>query len=328
MNIAEKAFYFALARPDTLSIVNYHQVVLQSESSAPVEMDSERFAAQLSWLKSACNVLPLREANRLRVQGKLPRRAVVITFDDGYANNAEVALPLLKQAGLPATFFVCSEYLRGGRMWNDAVIDCVGSMSRDHVAGLEAIVPDVKLLGLSSRMQSAAYTPESVASSVVGCFKYLPAAQRTEAVDSFVKLVGLDNGHPNIMMSPGQLRQLRDAGMEIGGHTVNHPILASLPYNEVLKEVSENKQWLEECLDQKVISFAYPNGKPNVDYTAESRRAVQQAGFEIAVTTAPGVSTAQTDRLQLPRFTPWDRSRQKFLTRLLLNTQKRSYDHV
>lgn len=316
-----------LAKPGTLSIVNYHRVFPKLDGMFPAEVYAERFTEHLLWLKSACNVLPLREANELRKSKRLPSRAVVITFDDGYADNAEVALPLLQKAEVPATFFVCSAYLNGGRMWNDTVIDSLRQMHPDDIESLQQIVPGVASLNLQQHVVGDGFDSAKVVGGVVQSFKYLPAEKRTKAVDDFAHLVGF-NERPNLMMTPDQLRELRDAGMEIGGHTVNHPILGGLPFDEALQEVSGNKLWLEDVLGEPVTSFAYTNGKPGSDYTLETRKAVEQAGFDLAVTTAAGVSTQQSDSLQLPRFTPWDRSRQKFLTRLMLNTRKVDYDQV
>ena len=106
-----------------LTVLIFHRVLAEPDSLFPGEPDAVRFETQMRWLKTWFNVLPLAEAvERLRT-GSLPARAAAITFDDGYADNCTVALPILRRVGLPATFFIATGYLDGGRMWNDTVID-------------------------------------------------------------------------------------------------------------------------------------------------------------------------------------------------------------
>ena len=79
----------------------------------------------MRWVKCWFNVLPLGEAVTRLGEGRLPERPLAITFDDGYADNAAVAAPILLGLGIPATFFVATGFLDGGRMWNDTVIEAV-----------------------------------------------------------------------------------------------------------------------------------------------------------------------------------------------------------
>lgn len=108
-----------------LSILVYHRVLPQADPLFPSIVDAERFSLQLELLRRCFNVLPLPEALARLRNGSLPPRAACITFDDGYADNEAVALPLLRQHGLHATFFIASGFLDGGRMWNDTVIEAV-----------------------------------------------------------------------------------------------------------------------------------------------------------------------------------------------------------
>jgi peptidoglycan/xylan/chitin deacetylase (PgdA/CDA1 family) len=121
------------------------------------------------------------------------------------------------------------------------------------------------------------------------------------------------------MMTSDQVRSLRRAGMQVGAHTVTHPILARLDEAAARQEISTGKQQLEDLLGERVGLFAYPNGKPGEDYLLQSVDLVRQAGFDAAFTTAWGAATPQTDPFQLPRFTPWDQSRARFGLRLARN---------
>jgi len=121
------------------------------------------------------------------------------------------------------------------------------------------------------------------------------------------------------MMTDGQVRALRHAGMLIGGHTVNHPILASLGTDAVRDEIARGRDTLQAILGQRVGLFAYPNGKPGRDYQPAAVDVVRSLGFDAAVSTVPGAGRQGTDLFQLPRFTPWDRSAAKFGLRLARN---------
>lgn len=107
--------------------------------------------------------------------------------------------------------------------------------------------------------------------------------------------------------------------MEIGAHTVNHPILALLNGTDARWEIEESKAQLEAITGHRVTSFAYPNGKPGKDYGPEHVSMVRAAGFEGAVTTMSGVTRHGTDRLQMPRCSPWGRDPLKFSVQVIRN---------
>jgi peptidoglycan/xylan/chitin deacetylase (PgdA/CDA1 family) len=121
------------------------------------------------------------------------------------------------------------------------------------------------------------------------------------------------------MMRPAQIKRLYDEGMEIGGHTVNHPILAVLDAQEARAEITGGKHRLEEITGAPVTLFAYPNGKPGEDYGPRDVELVKKAGFAAAVSTRSGVAGRGSDVFQLPRFGPWDRNPRRLGARLLLN---------
>jgi len=120
------------------------------------------------------------------------------------------------------------------------------------------------------------------------------------------------------------LRALHAAGMEIGGHTHRHPILAKLDTDQARDEIAAGKVWLEDALGTPIRVFAYPNGKPGADYLPEQADIVRELGFEGAVSTERGVSSGQGDMFQLRRFTPWDVNRTAWALRLLQNLRESS----
>ncbi|QDZ28999.1 polysaccharide deacetylase family protein [Noviherbaspirillum sp. UKPF54] len=293
-----------------LSILIYHRVLREPDPLFPLEVDTTTFDRQMRLLAEFFNVLPLREAVGRLHSGQLPPRAACVTFDDGYADNAELAFPILKKHGIPATFFIATGFLDGGRMWNDSVIELV---RRCPVDSLDLHALGLGILPTASWDQRA----ESIG-RLLQALKYLPLDERMERVEAMRELMGIALP-ASLMMSSQQVKMLDREGMEIGAHTVNHPILATLDRTAARREIADSRDFLEALLRVPVKSFAYPNGKPQRDYLAEQVGIVKDLRFELAVSTGWGTARNGTDTFQLPRFTPWDRNDTKFLLRMLCN---------
>ena len=298
-----------------LSILIFHRVLSQVDPLFPGEQDARRFSEVLSWAARWFQVIPLDEAvSRLRTS-TLPARAAAITFDDGYADNATQALPILKHHGMAATFFIATSFLDGGRMWNDSVIE--------SVRAFRGKVLDLQDAGLGQYGLESDDQRRIAIDALLRQIKYLGPHERPAAVAQVVDAVGAALPR-DLMMRSEQVLALRNAGMQIGAHTCSHPILEKISDSQAVSEISESKHTLESLLGDTVSLFAYPNGSPNVDYSARHVAMVRQAGYLAAVSTASGVATQQTDLYQLPRFTPWDRSRSRYGLRLLANLRHSS----
>jgi peptidoglycan/xylan/chitin deacetylase (PgdA/CDA1 family) len=316
MNILRTAL--SLASPGgtqgRLSVFIFHRVLAEPDPIFPDEADARSFSRILGWIKSWFNVLPLDVAVDRLKQHKLPPRAAVITFDDGYADNRTIALPILQQHGLTATFFIATGFLDGGRMWNDTVIESVRLCQKDSL--------DLTPLELGRHNIATTSAKRNAIQSIIGKIKYLPVAERVKLSDEIAKVAGA-RLPDNLMMTSAQLIEMRAAGMQIGAHTVSHPILASIAPEQAREEISASKNSLEQLLGKKITLFAYPNGKPGVDYKPEHAALVRELGFDAAVSTAWGAASSSADVYQLPRFTPWDKSRLRFGVRLLRNIWSR-----
>lgn len=293
-----------------LSILIFHRVLPHIDPMFPEEPDARRFDQVLGWLKSWFNVLPLDQAVSQLQSGTLPARAAAITFDDGYADNRTVALPILQKHSLPATFFIASGFLDGGRMWNDTIIESIRTAASD--------VLDLRRLGLDIYRNETVQDKRLAIDALINQFKYLSHDERTTLTDGIAAELGVDPPH-DLMMTSAQVREMHAAGMQIGAHTVSHPILARSAPSVAEQEIRDNKEILEELLGRPVSLFAYPNGKPGRDYLPEHCQLIRDLGFSAAVSTAWGVAGKSTDLFQLPRFTPWDLTRTKFGIRLIRN---------
>jgi len=297
-----------LAAP-RLSIVIFHRVMPRADPLFPEEMYAERFDRLLGMLKRAFCVVTLGQAVALQAAGRLPRRALAITFDDGYADNAEVALPILQRHRLPATFFVATGFLDGGRMFNDTVIECLRATPVQRI--------DLSEWGLGLHELGTAASRRQAIDALLPKVKYLALADREHFLRRLLLLAAEPVLPADLMMRSAQVVQLHRAGMEIGGHTVNHPILHVLADADAETEITRGRDRLQSLIDAPVDVFAYPNGKPGQDYDSRHVAMVRRLGFKAAVSTSAGVATFGAHHHELPRFSPWDRHPARWLARLL-----------
>jgi peptidoglycan/xylan/chitin deacetylase (PgdA/CDA1 family) len=293
-------------RNASLLVLIYHRVLAEPDPLLPDEPVAAKFAAEMDLLGASLTPLPLADAvDRLRA-GTLPRRAVCVTFDDGYANNCEVAQPILASRGIPATVFVAPGFLDGGRMFNDTVIETV----RRAPARLDLRPLD---LGVHDLPDPAAR--RRLIDELLRQLKYHPLVERHRRIEAIVQIAGV-RLPDDLMMTRDQVRKLHRCGIEIGAHTMDHPILASIDDDEARSQIERSKAVLEQIVGAPVLTFAYPNGKPRRDFDARHVAMARQAGFKCAVTTAWGAAGGACDPFQVPRVAAWDRSPLRYGLRL------------
>jgi len=296
-----------------LSVLIYHRVLPAPDPLLPDEPSAFEFERTMRWLKRAFNVIDLAEAVDGLRSGRLPPRALSITFDDGYANNESIAAPILARLGLPATFFVATGFLDGGRMFNDSVVEAVRACAAPEL--------DLESLGLGRYPAADAQQKIHSIGQILAAIKHRPPEQRAELAERIAQIAGATLP-ADLMMTSAQAANLARMGFALGGHTVNHPILAMLPAVEAQAEIMRGKQHLEDLASQRIALFAYPNGRPSLDYTRATVDLVRSAGFDGAVCTSPGAARVGSDIFQIPRFTPWDKGRARFTARMWSNLSR------
>jgi len=281
----------------------FHRVLRQPDPMNPSEPTADWFRGLIRMLATNFEIIGLTEAVHRAVAGTLSGRTLSITFDDGYADNYTVALPILREFAVPATFFVASGFIDGGCMWNDTIIETIRRLDDGPH---EMDIPGQQPYALSdwdSRRAAAAM--------VITAWKHLPPSERQARVDDLARRVG--DLPTDLMMSVEQLRALAATpGVTVGGHTRTHPILATLSPAQARDEIEGGKQDLEAMLQRELTLFAYPNGKFGRDYRVQDAELVRDAGFEAAVATDWGTLDASTDRFAIPRFTPWQQDLDRF----------------
>ncbi len=297
-----------------LSVLIFHRVLPLVDPLFPNEMDAGQFDRICGWMKSWFNVLPLDSAVQRLKSATLPARAACITFDDGYADNLHLAVPILRRHGLTATFFIATGYLNGGRMWNDTIVE--------SVRGCTQSVLDLSSLELGGYPLDTVSDRRTAIASLIGQIKYCHVSERAEISETIAGLAGV-TPPINLMMTDDQVLAMRTVGMQIGAHTVSHPIMAKLSDDSAAQEVSESKDTLEQILGERISLFAYPNGKPGEDYSPRNVEVIRQLGFDAAVSTKWGFTTIKDDCFQIRRFTPWDHGKLPYGIRLLSNLRRK-----
>jgi peptidoglycan/xylan/chitin deacetylase (PgdA/CDA1 family) len=271
-----------LARRRGLLVLAYHRI---GEAAGQL-FDDELFSAsahgfrqQLLYLRSHFDVIRLDEAIAW-VEGAGPvrrRPTALITFDDGYRDNFEVALPILQEVGLPAVFFIAAGYVDRPRLtWWDRVAYCVKSTTRET---LTLDYPEPCLIDLRQPdrnratqqiLQAYTRTPEI---DQVRFFDHLEERSWVE-IDS--EALGRD-----LFMTWDQVRRLTSGGMAVGSHTYDHHVLACLPDSVQHNEMTRSKQVLESQTGCPVHAIAYPVGGPE-SFSDSTKRLAREAGYRAA----------------------------------------------
>lgn len=303
------------ARGRRLSVLMYHRVLEAPDELYREEIETAAFEWQMRLLRRYFTPLPLGEAVRRLKDRALPPRAVCVTFDDGYRDNQQVALPILERVGVPATFFVAAGYLDGGMMWNDVIKELV----RRHT-GSEL---DLRSFGLPRLQLGRTFQQRDAIERLTAAMKQKSFDERERIVAHMREQAGLASSE--LMMTERHIRDAVRRGVEIGAHTLSHPILTRLADEVAFHEIREGKRRLEAIAGVSVSLFAYPNGVPSEDYEQRHVQMVQDAGYAAALSTRWGTSDWRSDRWQLPRFTPWDRANPaRFVFQMLRNYTKRT----
>jgi peptidoglycan/xylan/chitin deacetylase (PgdA/CDA1 family) len=275
--------------------LTYHRVAREPDPLRARMLTAGEFRGQMRMLSRFFRPVALAEGLRMLRAGTLPPRSVAVTFDDGYADNVRVALPILVAERVPATFFITTSYLDGGRMWNDTLIEALrrippGDYPFRHAEDGVLRVP-------------ADGTRRPVILALHRQLKHLPDDERRGAADELAALA--DGPLPaDLMMRRQDVGVLLEAGMDVGGHTRTHPILAGLDLAKAEEEIAGGLEDLVALTGRAVTSFAYPNGRRGRDYGDREVAIVRRLGIEVALVTDRGIVRSDSDPLQAPRLAP------------------------
>ena len=286
-------------RRSRLTILCYHGIV---RSALPIPdycfLDVKHFESQMHWLaRNRFPVVPLSEALPDLLMGRLTEPTVALTFDDGYRNNLDVALPILQKFNFPATIFVATGFIGSLKtIWPNRVLHALQSTAVEKVTwGGRSF----QLSRIAGRKKANKLLQARV--------KELAPAAPDEAAAEIERLLHVpenpDMGHdsPFAMMDRDEIRRGADSGLlEFGAHSVTHPILSALDDERVRREVKQSVQAIRLMVPQPSPCFAYPNGRP-VDFDSRCISHLKENDIPFAVSTVEGTNRPGADAYRLAR---------------------------
>ena len=280
-------------------VLRYHAL---TDSGAPIVyaapdicMAVEAFRLQMAFVKRAYTVLPLDALVDAVVRGgKLPARALAITFDDGYADNHRLGLPVLRALGLPATIYVATGAVADAAPFWVAAVRAIALGASDAVPMPEGAPLPVREGGRESAAK--ALTRALVPMAAETRAAWLVESARATGVD----LVGILAG---TMLDWAQVRELAAAGWTIGAHTVTHSNVALVEPARAEREIAESRDALASAIGAPVRHFCYPNsGGQHAYFGPAVTDILRKLGFRSATTSRPGALRPGADPFLLPRL--------------------------
>lgn len=278
----------------------YHRVRTYNQDTQLLSVTPKHFAEQLDWLKANYKIVRFDE-NWERIEGD----AVCITFDDGYRDNFLTAAPILNQRQIPATVFVATGNIDTEReMWWD-------ELERNLL--LDKQYP--KTFRLVDEMFGCVWdvvTPEQRVDlyyTLHWLMRHVDVNRRDQWLSQLQDWNGYtENGREeNYCVQLRNLKNINTSIIQIGAHTVNHPVLSELAVDQQRLEIVKSKQFLETILGQPVITFSYPFGGMT-DYDEETIKICRELGFFKVASNFPGIWETGEDLYQIPRniVRDWD----------------------
>jgi peptidoglycan/xylan/chitin deacetylase (PgdA/CDA1 family) len=258
-------------------VLNYHRIghitnmpfLRDAISATPADFDR-----QLAFLARHTDVISGDDLPHVLRTGR--GRHILITFDDGYLDNYELAFPLLQRHGLTATFFICTGLLDDrGLAWWDEISWMVRTSTRLELPVSSWFETPITL----------AEDREPAIKAVIDRYRALPGDQTAAFLNHVAEATGTSRATPslsrNLWMTWDHVREMRAAGMTIGAHTITHPILSRLPAECQLEEIAGSRARVGVEIGESPKLFAYPVGKPYT-FNTDTRAALQSAGFSHA----------------------------------------------
>lgn len=297
-------------------VLCYHGVISDDYASHPLRtcnmVTVTEFQLQMATLLALYEPISATEFRAWLNHGqRLPDKSVLVTFDDGYANNVHRAAPILKRLGIPAVFFITTAFVGSGSMlWPDEIFCRICQWTGERLP--LPVGPDC-LLPIAHRKRV------EIATAVIEVCKQLEWAALRDYLNVLRKQATFSCGEsPELFgaMEWDHVMTLKRLGFEIGSHTVNHPILARLSCSQLTSELYESKKTIELNTGCRCFFMAYPNGRL-CDITTETVTAARSAGYECAFTLLGGTCEQSGDRMLHDRiWIPAKSNAPQFATRV------------
>ncbi|MDP2816654.1 MAG: polysaccharide deacetylase family protein [Rectinemataceae bacterium] len=284
-----------------LVVLSFHKVVVEPYFRAQMAISREAFARFLDFLVDQVDIVDLVDAvQSVGVIEQRPERLkVALTFDDGYRDNFEHALPELQKRSLPATVFLATGFLDDAGLypWWDGLAYVLTALEYATVNARNEVRRQFKKFSIVVGDFTQPLGAGAI-NAVVDQVRTMPESGRRDLINGLMAMaVEFKQARPRIMLNWVEARAMAAAGIRFGAHTVTHPNLDQLSKPDMVYELENCRHRIQQETDQRATAFAYPSGR----YSSAVVEAVRGLGFEMACTTVPGVFRSGFDRFLVPR---------------------------
>lgn len=272
-----------------LSVLMFHGfaqgTLLPYENLEHKHLEVAKWRVFASWLARRYRVIPLSEAVDCLERGKsLPDYALCVTMDDGFRSTHELAFPVLKELGMPASIYLATDFVDEKRpIWVDRVSYSLIQAGKGYA----------ELRSVKARLRSK---PQDQIEQVVAEIEKqtghaMPASVNDPSLPATQRSLDWD-----------QIIAMRDSGLvEFGSHTCTHRIVGRCSQVVASEELNKSRRIIEERTGARCDLFCYPNGTPG-DFTDESEALAREAGYRTTLTTVAGWNAPNTSPFALRRL--------------------------
>lgn len=294
--------FLASSLSDSLVVLNYHRVESPTSAANNLIVSRENFKSHMATLSEDYRPTAIKNWSFEKRGPSVPlsARKVAVTFDDGYLDTFEKALPILEEYQVPATVFVTTGMIgKNAEFWWDELEELVlRKLTRRKLGPLES------LEGCAWPMDFAEQSRDEIFLFLAGELKKRSQTQIRAAIRELRKRAGLRplRRAQNRAMTLSELKEMaKHPLIDIGAHTVSHASLGYLDADTQFEEISSSKKFLERELGKKIETIAYPFGG-TFDFNEETKIISQKLGFKMGFSTLSGIVDPYCDRFALPRM--------------------------
>lgn len=282
---------------DHTKVLLYHRVNTLTYDPLQLSVTPNNFYEQLKWLKKKYQIISLDELfDSLVQQKKIKHKTILITFDDGYADNFLEALPILQALQVPATFFITTSLLNNNEeLWWDKLIRII--LQNDQL-------PEKIILTKEVQYVASTANKKKLFLEIHDLLKFSNFSIRNDILNSlYTQIESNENENiQNRMMNFEELKKMScSALVNIGAHTVNHLSLGIQQIQDQRSEIIESKNILEKLIQKPVNYFAYPYGTTR-DFSDTTVKLLTEANFKLGFTNYHGFTTIRTNYYKIPRI--------------------------
>ncbi len=249
------------------------------------EVNPESFEQRIIWFKNHYNPVSINELREHVYGGKKLKNACMLSVDDGWRSTYDIIFPIMKKHNVPFTIFVSPHITRTGKnFWYYSYKFCNQEDLKNIIVSRGYFSDEVRKFPCDLILKEI---PVDVTYDVIE--EYLSSHPEVEI--------------PRGFMNTEELLELHRSGLvEIGAHSLTHPILKGESRERSKSEIINSVEQLSDLIGTEVKSFAYPNGLKSLDFDNDEMQFAKEAGIDMAFTVHPGVITSRSNSLALPRW--------------------------